>query len=30
MKIVFNVLKDIDFPKVNAIDIETFKKLITK
>ena len=24
----FNILKEIDFPKINAIDIETFKKMI--
>ena len=26
----FNVLKDIDFPKINVIDIDTFKKIIFK
>jgi len=25
----FNVLKDIDFPKINIIDIDSFKKAIT-
>ena len=25
----FNVLKDINFPKINVIDIDTFKKLIS-
>ena len=25
----FNILKEIDFPKVNVIDIETFKKMIS-
>ena len=25
----FNVLKDIDFPKVNVIDIDTFKQIIS-
>jgi predicted nucleic acid-binding protein len=24
----FNILKDIDFPKINIIDIDTFKKII--
>ena len=24
----FNILKKIDFPKINVIDIETFKKII--
>jgi len=26
----FNVLKDIDFPKIEVIDIETFKKIIMR
>ena len=25
----FNVLKDIDFPKVNVVDIDTFKRIIS-
>jgi len=25
----FNVLKEIDFPKINVVDIDTFKKIIT-
>ena len=25
----FNVLKDIDFPKINIVDIDTFKQIIS-
>ena len=26
----FNILKDIDFPKINVVNIETFKKMLTE
>ena len=26
----FNILKKIDFPKINVVNIDTFKKLLTK